>query len=83
MKMEMLVAQSCPTLCDALWTTARQAPLSMGFSRQEDWSGLPGPPPGDLLNSGTEPGSPEPQGVFLPTESLGKPSVVTSRSFYQ
>ena len=48
MKMEMLVAQSCPTLCDALWTTARQAPLSMGFSRQEDWSGLPGPPPGDL-----------------------------------
>ena len=33
------------------WTVARQAPLSMGFSRQEDWSGLPCPPPGDLLNT--------------------------------
>ena len=31
-----------------LWTVARQAPLSMGFSRQEHWSGLPRPPPGDL-----------------------------------
>ena len=38
-----------------LWTVACQAPLSMGFSRQEYWSGLPYPPPGDLLNSGTEP----------------------------
>ena len=39
--------QSCPTLCN-LWTVARQAPLSMGFSRQEHWSGLPCPPLGDL-----------------------------------
>ena len=39
------------------WTIARQAPLSMGFSRQEHWSGLPGPPPGDLPNRGTEPAS--------------------------
>ena len=38
-------ARSCPTLVTA-WTTARQAPLSMGFSRQESWSGLPFPPPG-------------------------------------
>ena len=37
------------------WTVARQAPLSMGFSRQEYWSGLPCPPPGDLLNPGIEP----------------------------
>ena len=37
-------------LCATLWTVARQAPLSMGFSRQEYWSGLPCPPPGDLPN---------------------------------
>ena len=38
----------------ALWTVARQAPLSMGFSRQEYWSGLPFPPPGDLPDPGIE-----------------------------
>ena len=37
------------------WTVARQAPLSMGFSRQEYWSGLPFPPPGDLPNPGIKP----------------------------
>ena len=37
------------------WTVARQAPLSMGFPRQEYWSGLPFPPPGDLANPGIEP----------------------------
>ena len=37
------------------WTVARQAPLSMGFPRQEDWSGLPFPPPGDLPDPGVEP----------------------------
>ena len=37
------------------WTVARQAPLSMGLSRQEYWSGLPRPPPGDLRNPGIEP----------------------------
>ena len=40
-----------------LWTAAHQAPLSMGFSRQECWSGLPCPPPGDLPDPGTEPES--------------------------
>ena len=40
-----------------LWTIAHQAPLSMGFSRQESWSGLPCPPPGDLPNPGIEPSS--------------------------
>ena len=39
------------------WTTALQAPLSVGFSRQEYWSGLPFPTPGDLPNSGIEPAS--------------------------
>ena len=41
----------------ASWTVACQSPLSMGFSRQEYWSGLPCPPPGDLLDPGIEPGS--------------------------
>ena len=40
------------------WTVAYQAPPSMGFSRQEYWSGLPSPSPGDLPNTGIEPGSP-------------------------
>ena len=40
------------------WTVAHQAPLSMGFSRQEYWSGLPFPPPGDLPNPGIKPASP-------------------------
>jgi len=40
------------------WTVAHQAPLSMGFSRQEYWSGLPFPSPGDLLDPGIEPTSP-------------------------
>ena len=50
------VAQSCPTLCD-LWTVAHQAPLFMGFSRQEYWSGLPFPSPGDLPDQGIKPRS--------------------------
>ena len=41
-----------------LWTVAHQAPLSLGFSRQEYWSGLPYPPPGNLPDSGIEPMSP-------------------------
>ena len=41
-------------LSATLWTVARQAPLSMGFTRQDDWSGLPFPPSGDLPNPGTE-----------------------------
>ena len=51
---ESEVAQSCPTLCDP-WTVAHQAPLSMGFSRQEYWSGLPFPR--DLPNPGIKPRS--------------------------
>ena len=50
-----LVTQSCPTLFVTPWTIAHQAPLSMGFSRQEYWSGLPCPPPGDLPNPGIKP----------------------------
>ena len=51
-----LVAKSWQTLVTP-WTVARQAPLSMGFSRQEYWSGLPCPPPGDLPDLGIEPAS--------------------------
>ena len=47
---------SCVRLFETLWTVARQAPLSMGFSRQEYWSGLPFPSPGDLPNPGSNPG---------------------------
>ena len=47
-------AQSCPTLCDP-WTVAHQAPLCMGFFRQENWSGLPFPIPGYLPVPGIEP----------------------------
>ena len=48
--------QSCPTLCNSMqWSLP--APLTMGFSRQEYWSGLPCPPPGSLPNPGIEPAS--------------------------
>ena len=50
------------------WTEVHQAPLSMGFPRQEFWRGLPFPSPGDLLDSGTELGSPALQADCLPTE---------------
>ena len=55
------------------WTLARQAPLSTGFSRQEYWSGLPFPSPGDLPNARIEPVSPAPAGGFFTTEPSGKP----------
>ena len=59
-----------------LWTIAFQAPLSMGFSRQEYYTGLPCPPPGDLPNPGIEPASlttPALQVDSLPAEPLEKP----------
>ena len=62
-----LVPKLCPTLA-ILWTAAFQAPLSMGFSRQEYWSGLPFSSPGDLPDPGIEPGSPALQADDLPTE---------------
>ena len=55
------------------WTVAYQAPPSMGFSRQECWSGLPLPSPGDLPNPEIEPGSPALQADTLPSEPPGKP----------
>ena len=55
------------------WTVAYQAPLSMGFSRQEYWSGLPFPSPGDLPNTGIESGSSTSQADALPSEPPRKP----------
>ena len=58
------------------WTVAYQAPPSMGFSRQECWSGLPFPSPGGLPDSGIEPGSPALWADGLPSKPPGKPSEV-------
>ena len=57
------------------WTVAYQAPPSMGFSRQEHWSGLPFPSPGDLHNPGIKPGSPALKADALTSEPPGKPNL--------
>ena len=67
-----LVAKLYPTVATP-WALALQAPLSVGFSRQEYWSGLPFPSPGDLPNPGIEPGSLALQADSLPNELQGKP----------
>ena len=59
-----------------LWTVAYQAPLSLGFSRQEYWSGLPFPSPGDLPDLGIEPGFPALQADALTAEPPGKPRIL-------
>ena len=62
----------------SLWSRGlSQAPLSMGFSRQEYWSGLPFPSPGDLPNPGIQPLSPVLAGGFFPTEPPGESNVAT------
>ena len=63
---------SCVQLFATPWTTAYQAPPSMGFSRQEYWSGLPFPSPGDLPDPGIEPWSPAFQADTLTSEPPGK-----------
>ena len=67
-----LVTQSCLTLCDPMDCVAHQASLSMEFSRQEYWSGLPFPSPGHVPNPGIEPLSPVLAGRFFITEPPGK-----------
>ena len=66
------VSQLCPTLCNP-WTVACQAPLSMEFSKQECWSALPYPSPGNLSDPEIEPKSPTLQADSLPSEPTGKP----------
>ena len=70
---------SCVQLFATPWTVAHQASLSMGFSRQEYWSGLPFPSPGDLPNPGIKPGSPALRADALPPERPGKPNTVSLR----
>ena len=65
-----LLAKLCWTLAPP-WTVAHQAPLSMEFSRQEYWSGLPFSSPGDLSDPGIEPSSPVLQADSLPEELPG------------
>ena len=65
--MKVLVIKSCPILCDPM-KLAHWAPLSVGFSRPEYWSGLPFPSPEDLPNSRIEPRSPTLQAGSLPSE---------------
>ena len=61
------------------WTVAHQAPLSMGFSRQEYWSGLPFPSPGDLRDPGIEPRFPALEADALTSEPPGKPTEELSK----
>ena len=61
------------------WTVAHQAPPSMGFSRQEYWSGSPFPSPGDLPDPGIEPKSPALQADALTSEPPGKPHRVATK----
>ena len=75
---------SCSVMSDSFvtpWTIACQAPLFMGFSRQEYWSGLPFPSPENLPNPGTEPESlvsPALESGFFTTEPPGKPRKLPS-----
>ena len=73
---------SCVQVFVTPWTVARQAPLSMGFPRQEYWSGLPFPSPEDLLYpeyKSASPATPELAGGFFTTEASGKPNVLYIR----
>ena len=76
-QMPMLHSQACLTLCDPKNCVACQATQSMGLHRQEYWSGLPFPSPGDLPNPGKEPVSPEAPafaGWLFTTEPPGNPN---------
>ena len=70
-----LVIKLCPAL-ETPWSVAHQAPLSMGFPKQEYRSGLPFPSPGDLPDPGIKLQSPALQADYLPTELSGKPKVL-------
>ena len=75
-----LVTQLCSTFCKPM-DCSLQAPLSMGFSRQEYWSGLPCPPPRDLSHPGTESRSPTLTVDSLPSEPSRKPKALRSKIF--
>ena len=68
-----LKVKSLSRLFETPWTVAHQVPPFLGFSRQEYWSGLPFPSPGDLPDPGIKPRSPALQADALPSEPPGKP----------
>ena len=72
---------SCVRLFATPRTVACQAPLSMGFSKRDYWSGLPFPPPGDLPHPGIKLASPVSAGGFFTTEPTGKPLIRYSVQF--
>ena len=72
-KCTCVICCCCMSLFSTPWTVACQAPLSMGFSRQEYWSGFPCPSPGDLPDLGINPSSPTLQADSSPSEPWGKP----------
>ena len=76
-----LVAESCLSLV-TLWSVARQAPLSMGFSRQEYWSGLPLPSAGDLPDTGIKPTSSALQANFSLLSHRGSPKLIVLYQLY-
>ena len=79
--MSLLCAQSCSTLGDLMDLQSTQTSLSMGFSWQEHWSGLPFPPQGDLPHPEIEPEfclSPALQADSLPLSSQGSPNAITN-----
>ena len=73
---------SCVRLFVTPWAVAHQAPPSMGFSRQEYWSELPFPSPGDLPDPGIEPKSPALQADALISEPPGKPQICICMCIY-
>ena len=85
----LLLLFSCSLVSSSFatpWTVAYQAPLFMGFPRQEYWCGLPFPSPGDLPNPGTEPASlvaPALTGGFFTAAPAGKPQVITNIKDFQ
>ena len=80
--LKVLVAQSCLTLCNPL-AVALQAPLSMGFPRQEYWSGLPFPPPGDLPTQGSNPGHLHCRWILYQLSYQGSPGILLYIRFPQ
>ena len=77
----MLIAKSCSTLCDP-GDCSRQAPLSMEFSKQEYWSGLPFPSPGDLPDPGTGLGLPQCRWILYHLSHQGSPPWLYSPSIF-
>ena len=78
----VVVFSGCLQLFSTPWTDSCQAPLSIGFPRQEYWNGLPFLSRRDLSNSGIESVSPALAGGFFTTEPSGKPTVVVSSIDY-